>query len=144
MKKCNYCKIEKEESLFSWAIKDVKRQPRCKECQNKLTRKHYKHRKSKYKAAKDERHKIRQNLVLELLLKKSCVDCGESDPIVLDFDHINPKKKEFCVSQGVRDCRPIEIILEEISKCEIRCANCHRRKTSREGNHFRSRVKKEN
>jgi 5-methylcytosine-specific restriction endonuclease McrA len=57
----------------------------------------------------------------------ACADCGEGDPIVLDFDHIGPKA--FNIAQAVARLKPIAAIADEISKCEVRCANCHRRKT---------------
>lgn len=60
-----------------------------------------------------------------------CVDCGESDPVVLEFDHVRGEKVEdvgVLISRG----KPVEIIKNEIEKCEVRCGNCHRRKTARE------------
>lgn len=60
-----------------------------------------------------------------------CVDCGETDPIVLDFDHRNPSEKVFCVTRGMaRYSR--ETLMAELAKCDIRCANCHRRKSHRD------------
>jgi hypothetical protein len=57
---------------------------------------------------------------------KGCVDCGEKDLRVLDFDHIRGKK--LASLSTMRLCAPITIYAE-IDKCEIRCANCHRRVT---------------
>jgi len=62
---------------------------------------------------------------------KQCMDCGEKDPIVLDFDHVNGNKKHN-VSKMVNGSYSWSSVLKEISKCEIRCANCHRRKTYKE------------
>lgn len=57
-----------------------------------------------------------------------CVDCGERDPIVLDFDHVRgPKVAE--VSRLVASGIGWEKIAAEIAKCEVRCANDHRRVT---------------
>ncbi len=56
----------------------------------------------------------------------SCVDCDNSDHRVLEFDHLRNKK--FNVSSMVR-CYSIEKIKEEIGKCDIVCANCHRIRT---------------
>lgn len=64
----------------------------------------------------------------EWLDKHPCVDCGEDDPIVLDFDHVGTDKIQN-VSDMVTECFSLAAIKKEISKCEIRCANCHRRKT---------------
>ena len=57
-----------------------------------------------------------------------CVDCGESDWVTLDFDHVRGEKK-FVISAVGRKVFSLEKVKAEIEKCEIRCANCHRRKT---------------
>ncbi len=61
------------------------------------------------------------------LSSHSCVDCGEKDPIVLEFDHI--RDKTFTISSVGRDKKLLDV-KKEIEKCQVRCANCHRRKTS--------------
>lgn len=65
--------------------------------------------------------------ILEYLLKNPCVDCGEGDPIVLEFDHRGDKL--FNVSDANRNGKSLPIVIKEIEKCDIRCANCHRRVT---------------
>lgn len=59
--------------------------------------------------------------------QSSCVDCGIDDPIVLDFDHVRGVK-EFSISDAIRTNKSYERITAEIQKCEIRCANCHRKR----------------
>jgi hypothetical protein len=56
------------------------------------------------------------------------VDCGESDPIVLEFDHIRGKKVGD-VSTLAGQAFSWHKLSAEIAKCEVRCANCHRRRT---------------
>lgn len=58
-----------------------------------------------------------------------CVDCGETDIIVLQFDHVRGKKRGN-VSDMVNNCS-IETLDIEISKCKVRCANRHTRKTKK-------------
>lgn len=65
-----------------------------------------------------------------------CVDCGETDPIVLEFDHIERKTKIAAVSEMVRLQRPWEVITKEIQKCEVRCANCHRKRTAKQRGYY--------
>jgi hypothetical protein len=76
-----------------------------------------------------------QTLVLEYLLEHPCVDCGETDPIVLEFDHLRDKVANISSMINVR--RPWQAIVEEIAKCDVVCANCHRRRTAMRINSFR-------
>lgn len=78
-----------------------------------------------------------QKIVLEYLKLHPCVDCGESDPIVLEFDHVVGEKKTT-VANLVRIGASVKMLMEEIVKCVVRCANCHRRKTALERNWFRA------
>jgi len=54
--------------------------------------------------------------------------CGENHPATLDFHHRDPSRKDFLPSyfcyQGWRQGR----LLEEIAKCDVLCANCHRKR----------------
>ena len=88
----------------------------------------YKERSDLYAAQKRHRIKIRTAL-LEYLADKSCTDCGETDPIVLDFDHKDRSTKFKNVARMLGGHYSWKSIMVEIEKCDIRCANCHRRKT---------------
>jgi hypothetical protein len=79
----------------------------------------------------------RLEYLLVYLREHPCVDCGEGDPVVLEFDHLRDKK--FGVAQGFRD-REWQSVLDEIAKCEVVCANCHRRRTARRGGFARAVV----
>ena len=68
--------------------------------------------------------------VSDYLSKHHCVDCGEADPDVLDFDHVRGEK--VCdVSHMVQCGFRLWRIVDEIEKCEVRCANDHRRITAK-------------
>jgi 5-methylcytosine-specific restriction endonuclease McrA len=67
-------------------------------------------------------------LLLEYLAEHPCTDCGEDDPVTLEFDHL--EDKVFDISRGLRE-RPWKAVQDEIDKCEVVCANCHRRRTAR-------------
>lgn len=63
-------------------------------------------------------------------MEHPCMDCGEADPIVLEFDHKADSIKVESVTQMVMNNASWERITAEIEKCEVRCANCHRRRTA--------------
>lgn len=61
---------------------------------------------------------------------KACVDCGEPDPVVLQFDHEDRATKILAVCEMVNRQYGFARIAAEILKCVVRCANCHTRKTA--------------
>lgn len=85
--------------------------------------------KKKAKYNKKRRIAIKKKLY-DFILKNPCVDCGEDDPVVLQFDHIKGYKTNN-ISHMVQQGYSWNNILLEIFKCEVRCANCHQRKTSK-------------
>lgn len=77
-------------------------------------------------ASEDRRANIRA-FIWNYLCDHPCVDCGENDQMVLEFDHLRDKKHG--ISRMAQNTVSIRAIGLEIAKCEVRCANCHRRKT---------------
>ena len=55
-----------------------------------------------------------------------CVHCGESHPACLDFHHRNPSEKTLTISLAIARAS-LERIQMEVAKCDILCANCHRK-----------------
>lgn len=72
--------------------------------------------------------KLRQRKV-DYLADKSCADCGNSDPRVFEFDHTSDDK-EFNIGDAIQKGVSWKRIQEEIDKCDVVCANCHRIRTS--------------
>lgn len=64
-----------------------------------------------------------------------CKKCGIKNPIVLQFDHINPEDKITTISQMISDRYNLDIFKKEIRKCQVLCANCHLIKTSKQFNY---------
>jgi len=87
-------------------------------------------RKFKVKEAQTAAIRRKRIFVWEYLLQHPCVDCGESDPVVLDFDHIDASSKSENICRIVTSGRSLKTLTQEIEKCEIRCSNCHRRRTA--------------
>ena len=109
----------------------------CKHCKNQLHKEYKRPQSSKIKkkeTTKLVRMRNKEHL-FQYLLNHPCIDCGESDPVVLEFDHRKEKEKDL--SDLILRTVSIEMINSEISKCEVRCVNCHRRKTAKERGYFR-------
>jgi 5-methylcytosine-specific restriction endonuclease McrA len=79
--------------------------------------------------------KENRRFIKNYLVKHPCVHCGETDPVVLEFDHLRDKK--MAVSRLLRRYSP-KMVKEEIAKCQVLCANCHRRKTAADQKWFKS------
>jgi hypothetical protein len=72
----------------------------------------------------------RRHAFLAIFKRKPCMDCwGWFEPCQMDFDHRDSKTKYKTVSQlGFAN---MKVILKEIAKCDLVCANCHRLRTYR-------------
>lgn len=110
--KCKYCKEEKPTEEFEIA--------------NIVKGKEY--RRKKCKSCKQLTQNIRRKKTAKIIcnLKKSleCVRCGFSDYRALEFHHLDRSTKSFNISESFT--WSFGKIQEEIEKCEILCANCHR------------------
>jgi len=95
----------------------------------------YKNREDLYKAQKKHRESIRKNLT-EYLKNNPCEVCGESDPVVLEFDHKEPAQKTKTIARFLSGHASWNTILKEINKCRVLCANCHRRHTYQQQAHW--------
>jgi hypothetical protein len=95
-------------------------------------REHYEKNRDRYleKARRRRRETIdeRAAFITQYVQRMGCADCGERDPLVLEFDHLGAKS--FTIGASLRD-RPWAEILDEIGTCDVVCANCHRRRTAR-------------
>jgi hypothetical protein len=134
MKVCSICKVSKDLSEFYKKRNGLTH--RCKDCEKSYQQLYYqKNRQKRIDVAKvngiKQQQKLRQ-YVANYLKNNPCIDCGESNILTLQFDHL--KDKHFDISVKLCSRRPIGIerLKEEISKCVVRCANCHQIKTASE------------
>lgn len=138
-RECCTCKKQILIKDYSWKDKKRgRRSTKCKDCTNKYSRQHYRDNIDDY-VARTKKNTARykeegRNLIYEFKLSNPCTSCGESNPIVLEFDHIDPKTKRNDVSTMATHGYSIESIEKEIEKCIILCANCHRQKTAKQQN----------
>jgi hypothetical protein len=143
-KVCSVCKMWKPLGAFHRKTKSRDgRQSRCKPCniagqirvhaenpelcRQRISRRH--------RRVVDEL----RGLLFEYLCNHPCVDSGERDPVVMEFDHVRGTKVAN-VSALVFGLKRWSTILEEIAKCDVVCANCHRRRTAQRADSFRLRM----
>jgi hypothetical protein len=74
----------------------------------------------------DKRRERLRAFFLEQKKGKFCMRCGIADYRVLDFHHRDPSEKEIDLSKAVANNWGEQRILQEIAKCDVLCANCHR------------------
>ena len=132
-KVCSRCKEEKPLISFRKRKDRGTYESHCKECGKKYHREWYHRHKEKIRPRMNAQEACRRKEVRSRLLeyfKQHPCKCGESRPAALDFDHVRGVKGDN-VSNMVNRCS-WERIVEEIAKCEVRCANCHRAKTAKE------------
>lgn len=140
MKKCKRCNETKSLSEFhknSAKLDGV--QTSCKSCRKKENAVHY----SKTKEQHVDKRKTsalailnaNRRVVYDYLNSHPCIDCGNTDWRVLEFDHVRDAK-EFNISSLIGGYKK-ERLLAEMEKCDVRCANCHRLVTASRLNSWR-------
>lgn len=111
----------------------------CKPCKSNTDKNYYSKNKIQHKErVKNRKIKVsnrNKKIIFEYLKTHPCIECGETDPIVLEFDHLKNKKRTIS-SIGIAD-NSEKLLKEEIEKCEVRCVKCHRRKTAKDFNYWK-------
>ncbi len=109
---------------------------KCKECKRKYDKEYYlktiNKRRSKKRITQKAITDRNSQFTWNYLKKNPCIDCAEPNPVVLEFDHREPKNKVDSVSNLSRSHCSITRLSLEIKKCDVRCANCHRIKTAKQ------------
>lgn len=137
--RCSRCGLEKAEEDFAWRRKaQGLRDSYCRPCRADYKQEHYAKNKARYKenalALKKAEFEARTRYLIEFFREHPCSDCGESDPVVLEFDHLG--EKTFDIAHGMRSYNWGRV-LEEMRKCDVVCVNCHRRRSMRRGGFWR-------
>ncbi len=143
MKICTSCKQEKELIEFN---KNKSRKDGhnniCRICSNIKSKDYYNNNTKEHKINVVKRNlKYRNNIrefLLSFLNQNKCKDCGNCDIRVLEFDHLPEFIKEYNISDMLRNSLSINLIKQEIKKCEVVCANCHRIRTNQRQNNYRN------
>ena len=132
---CTKCREEKSVEQFGTRGRHKLRpNSYCKPCKREYSKTLYRrsanNREKRPRSSANGRVRLLQNAerVRSFLREHHCVDCGEPDITVLEFDHVRGVKVaniSYLIVRGFSWQR----IQSEIAKCEVRCANCHRRRT---------------
>ena len=141
MKVCKTCKEEKALSEY----RNYKRSPdgkeySCKVYRRRQDKKYYtenEERREAMAARRDRKRLENRKFVLDYLKANPCTDCDETDVIVLEFDHLRDKKHNIA-RMMTYSRKEIE---KEIAKCDVVCANCHRRRTARRAGNWYSNIR---
>ena len=108
-----------------------------KKDQAAASKRHYEANKDKIKArsyARNKTQRLRNREFIRCIKEISkCIDCGENNPVVLDFDHVKGEKLMNISDMSSRGYS-FKSIEKEMEKCEVRCANCHRIITTKRKN----------
>lgn len=145
---CCECKEEKPDEEFAWKKKDVKRASKCKTCHKEYRRNHYEANKEKYIKRAREWDKNNPSIVernkrhvVDYLSKNPCVGCGEKDVVTLTFDHRDPSEKSSGVFILMKNGHKLETLQAEMDKCDVRCYNCHAKRTASQFNWYKLRMR---
>lgn len=133
-RRCSSCHVTKELQAFAFRnMVTGSRNSICRACHAEQRRSHYVRNKAVYIRREMARMKLKRQRnvtgVREYFRSHPCIDCGETDHVVLEFDHRDPASKIMNIGAMVGH-RSWAAILTEIQKCDVRCANCHRRRTA--------------
>jgi hypothetical protein len=132
---CNHCGTAQPLDAFSFRNKAKgTRGHTCRTCFTVYRREHYRLNKESYVRRNVANARVRRlewsEKLWRFLLDHPCIDCGESDPVVLEFDHRDKSGKVREIQWLVHTTTRWDKVLLEIEKCDVRCANCHRRRTA--------------
>ena len=147
MRTCTKCSVERPIEDFHFRNKEKGiRKTSCRECHSSYmrgawrdTESYAKHKKRVYQRKKEKLAEA-QEYVFEYLSIHPCKICEETDPIVLEFDHIDPTTKSFDICIGIQRGINLSVLISEIEKCRVLCANCHKRHTAKTQNWYKYRL----
>lgn len=82
--------------------------------------------------ANNQRVKTEARAYIAEVKKAGCSRCPETHPATLDFHHKTDDKK-YGIAKMVSRATSLKTIKAEIEKCELLCANCHRKEHATTG-----------
>ena len=129
-KKCPRCGKRLPSAAFSRSSSNFDGlQRNCKKCMAEYSRASRRWLKPAWRDRVRRQRARNQRLVFEFLRCNPCRDCLEPDPVVLEFDHVGPKRLD--IATMIHRPYSWQTIRREMFNCEVRCANCHSVKTAK-------------
>ena len=130
---CTKCgqELPLEDFPFRDKTKGIRR-ANCKKCHNDYEKKYFiskerrKQSSSLQRLPSLEKYQERKQMVTELKAQVKCAKCGEDRGYCLDYHHIDPATKKFTIAHYLANSTSMSLLEEEIKKCIVLCANCHR------------------
>jgi hypothetical protein len=108
----------------------------CRECSNTRSKKYYSENTEHHKnviRVRDDKYLLEvRKRIFKYLENHPCIDCGNNNPVVLDFDHRDNVDKLKSISELTGKRHSWGKIETEIDKCDVRCSNCHRIRTAKQ------------
>ena len=139
MRKAKVCpSCSRELDVSNFGINNSRRdglQTQCRSCKKASQDKWYRNNRARHVANVARRRRKAETEIIKLILaylqQHPCIDCGEDNPVILEFDHVRGDKRDSICDLIRRGCG-WATISAEVQKCEVRCCKCHRLKTAKQ------------
>jgi hypothetical protein len=104
------------------------------------SKRHYQRHTADYLARNTKSKHEKRDFIQKYKEYHGCMDCkGKFPYFVLDLDHRDPNDKKFALNR-IHLLTSWEKMVEEINKCDVVCANCHRIRSYEKGHHLHRNI----
>ena len=125
---CFHCKKELPLDEFRWKNKAKgQKHSWCKECEKKRDKQYYQESLTRKANVLEntKNQKIRNAVIVAQYRESGCKKCGDKRSYVLDFHHRDSTTKNETINYLMKSGGE-QTLLNELKKCDVLCANCHR------------------
>jgi hypothetical protein len=130
MKRCRRCRVTKPLSDFALnKLSADGHNDRCRACFRDIYQLDREARLEQMARRRLPAREAARQWVADYLREHPCTDCGTTDVRVLEFDHRPDEVKRWAISRMIGGAYNVETIADEVARCDVRCANCHRKMT---------------
>jgi len=141
LKTCGNVDCKKKKCVEAFSFRSKRKGTRgtwCKDCMKVYDKKRHQEQAPKIRLQKKINRATYSGknriLMWNYFIDNPCIDCKQTNPILLSFDHIYDNKS-YNVSERI-DNTPWKTLLKEIEKCVVRCLHCHHLKTAADRNYW--------